>query len=188
MMSFSTTLDFALAFDALAGTLEGATFVGAALAGAFTGVLAAGLVDAELTASFVGVLAGAFTGAFTGAFAAVLATGLAFAAGVLTATLTAGLAATLFVLGAGAAGFVALVLDEGTGAFLTAVVGTFVLDFVVVVTLVFEVTLVGLAAVFLAAGAGLAFLAGIFLDGVLAFWAVFLSDMINPLKEKAYAP
>jgi len=183
-----------LAFDALAGALEGATFAGAALAGAFTGVLAAGFVDAEVTASFVGVLAGAFTGAFEAvlavglAFAAVLATGLAFAAGVLAATLTAGLAATLFVLGAGAAGFVALVLDEGTGAFLTAVVGTFVLDFVVVVTLVFEVTLVGLAAVFLAAGAGLAFLAGVFLDGVLAFWAVFLSDMIYPLKEKAYAP
>jgi len=173
-----------LAFEALAGALEGATFAGAALAGAFTGVLAAGFVDAEVTASFLGVLAGAFTGAFE----AVLATGLAFAAGVLTATLTTGLAATLFVLGAGAAGFVALVLDEGTGAFLTAVVGTFVLDFVVVVTLVFEVTLVGLAAVFLAAGAGLAFLAGVFLDGVLAFWAVFLSDMINPLKEKAYAP
>jgi len=160
--------------------------VAAGLAGVFTGALVA-----TFTGGFAatGALVATFTGGFaaTGALAAAFAGGLA-ATGALAATFTAGLAATLLVLEEGAAVFVALGLEEGTGAFLTAVVGAFVLDLVDVVTLALGATLVGLATVFLAAGAGLAFFAVVFLAGVLAFWAVFLSDMINPLKENANAP
>jgi len=181
-------LALTLAFEALAGAFGGAAFA-AALAGAFS----AGLEDAAVAAGLAGVFTGALVATFTGGFAATGALAAAFAGGLaatgaLAATFTAGLAATLLVLEEGAAVFVALGLEEGTGAFLTAVVGAFVLDLVDVVTLALGATLVGLATVFLAAGAGLAFFAVVFLAGVLAFWAVFLSDMINPLKENANAP